>query len=127
MKNLCETVELMQYIEYDDAYTYYFNPIEGTKAYSMPEAISEEIKLKRLEHIIRIQREISMRKKIKKIGKMVKILVEEISKKKDNELLGRTEHDDMVIISGPRKKIGSFITVKLLSLKGNTFLAEEVT
>ena len=121
-----DTLDILMKLEYDDAYTYYYNPIEGTQAYSLPEPVPEKIKLERLEKIIRVQREISQKKKVKKIGTVEKVLIEEISKKTENEVLARTEHDDMVIVSGTRENLGNFKNVKLLSLKGNTFLAEEV-
>jgi tRNA-2-methylthio-N6-dimethylallyladenosine synthase len=59
-----------------------------------------------------------------RIGSEVKVLVEGISRKRDDELIGRTERDEMVVFPGNISQIGSFAQVKLLSLKGNTFKAE---
>jgi len=54
------------------------------------------------------------------------VLVEGVSKKKDGELLARTERDEMVVFPGPRDLIGNFAEVRLAELRGNTFVGERV-
>jgi tRNA-2-methylthio-N6-dimethylallyladenosine synthase len=92
----------------------------------MVNTVPEKIKLERLKTIIELQRNLSKKKKKQKIGQKAKVLVEGISKKNKGELLGRTEQDEMVVFAGNEKHIGSFITVRLLSLKGNTFWGKEI-
>ncbi len=119
-------VDLVRRVRFEDAFTYYFNPIEGTKAYELPDPVPEDVKLERLRELIEVQRSITASVKAKKIGTTVRVLAEAVSKKKDGEILARSEHDDMIVLPGGREHIGTFRTARLLSLKGNTFLAEEV-
>jgi len=119
-------VDLVRRVRFEDAFTYYFNPIEGTKAFDLPDAVPEDVKLERLRELIEVQRSITAEVKAKKVGSTVRVLVEAVSKKKDGEILARSEHDDMVVLAGGTDRLGTFMTVRLLSLKGNTFLAEEV-
>ncbi|GAB4370123.1 MAG: tRNA (N6-isopentenyl adenosine(37)-C2)-methylthiotransferase MiaB [Spirochaetales bacterium] len=115
------TLELMEIVRFDDAFTYYYNPREGTKAYNLPDDVPLEVKLERLQEVIDLQRRIGRENKEQRIGSRVKVLVEEVSKMKSTELLARTERDEMVVLPGPGEWIGTFREVELLALKGNTF------
>jgi tRNA-2-methylthio-N6-dimethylallyladenosine synthase len=115
------TCELLTTIEFDDAYTYYYNPREGTEAFLLKDTVPHSLKIERLNQIIMLQRNISQQKKKKKLGKQVKVLVEEESKKDSHELLARTEHDEMVVFPGRPELIGTFVNVELISLHGITF------
>ncbi len=115
----------MEETGFDEAFTYKYNPREGTAAFSMADTVSEELKLERLDRLIRLQRNISIEKKRKKLGRTVKVLAEDVSKKNESELLGRTEQDEMVVFPGKRESIGSFVRVKLCGLSGNTFTGKE--
>ena len=119
------TLELMETVRFDDAFTYYYNPREGTEAYKLPDDVPMEVKLERLQAVIDLQRRIGKENKRERIGSKVKVLVEEVSKMKSTELLARTERDEMVVFPGPREWIGTFREVELLSLRGNTFKGKD--
>lgn len=121
-----DTLDVMQKAEFDDAFTYKYNPIEGTKAFKMGDQIDDSVKTKRLEEIIALQRKISSRRKASRVGSNQVVLVEKVSKKADNEVLGRTEGNEMVVFEGGPEKIGTFCTVKLIELRGNTFKGDEI-
>ena len=120
-EDLEATLDLMQKVRFADAYTYYYNPREGTKAYTMPDSLSLETKLKRLEKVISLQHRISAQEKEKKVGQVQRVLVESVSKKDKTEMLGRTEGDEMVVFPEKYDTIGKFMDVKLLSCNGNTY------
>lgn len=120
-EDLEATLDLMQRVRFADAYTYYYNPREGTKAYTMPDSLSLETKLKRLEKVISLQHRISAQEKEKKVGQVQQILVESVSKRDKTEMLGRTEGDEMVVFPEKYDTIGKFMDVKLLSCNGNTY------
>lgn len=120
-EDLEATLDLMQRVRFADAYTYYYNPREGTKAYTMPDSLSLETKLKRLEKVISLQHRISAQEKEKKVGQVQQVLVESVSKRDKTEMLGRTEGDEMVVFPEKYDTIGKFMDVKLLSCNGNTY------
>lgn len=126
-KDFQETVSLMEQVRFDDAFTYYYNPREGTEAYNLPDDVPQSIKLERLNCIIELQRKIGRENRKKRVGEKVKVLVEEVSKMKKTELLARTERDEMVVLPGNLEWIGTFRTVELLSLRGNTFLGRDIS
>lgn len=121
------TLDLMKEVKYEDAFTYYYNPREGTKAYELGDTIPHKIKIERLSRVIELQNEITREKKLKKIGQQMTVLAEKISKKNSSEILARSEFNDMVVFPGSEKLIGDFVPVKIKKLSGNTLKGEEVS
>ena len=120
-ENFEQTVSLMQEVNYLSAYMYYYNPREGTPACSYENQIPMEIKKKRLAKIIDIQQEITKVEMKKQLGKTVKVLVENVSRDNQTEMLGRTSRDERVVFKADNFLIGNFVDVKLETLSGNTF------
>jgi tRNA-2-methylthio-N6-dimethylallyladenosine synthase len=117
------TYKLMQQVEFDDAFTYYYNPREGTAAAALEDNVPHELKIERLQGIIELQTSISRKTKQKRLNTEVKVLVENISKQNAHALLARTEHDDMAVFPGEAPLMGSFVRARLTALRGNTFQA----
>lgn len=121
-----KTLELMEEVKFLYSYMYHYNAIEGTKAYDLPDRISEEVKRERLSRVIALQKKHTSKLLKSRIGSTEIVLIEGISKKNADELITRTEKDEMVAVPGPKSMIGSFGKVTLSSLKGNTFKAKEL-
>ena len=120
-----ETLDLMRKVEFSYAYMYHYNPREGTVAASMPGRISEDVKRERLSRVIELQKEITGRLMRARVGAIDEVLIEDVSKRQKSEVLGRTPRDEMVVFPASSARIGDFARVRLLSLSGNTFRAEE--
>jgi len=118
-----EVLTLLEEVGYSDAFTYYYNPREGTKAYAFVDDVPLELKLERLRLVIAKMQAIKLRLKKERLGQEEVVLVEGISKKDSSEVLGRTEHDEMVVFKGPASLIGQFVKVRLVGLSGTTFKA----
>jgi tRNA-2-methylthio-N6-dimethylallyladenosine synthase len=116
----------MEEVQFHDAFTYYYNPIEGTEAAGMNETVSQEVKMERLSKIIELQHTITQQVHREKVGSIVPVLAEGVSKKSREEILARTEHNQMVVFPGSEQVIGSFTSVKLIEYSGNTYRGEEV-
>lgn len=114
------TLDLMNQVKYESAMMYYYNPREGTPAAKM-EQIPEEIRKARLQRIIDLQLEHTHLKMSERVGKVAKVLVESVSRDSDEELLGQTEQHEKVAFRADKKRIGTFVNVKIESLSGNTF------
>ncbi|MDR1626156.1 MAG: tRNA (N6-isopentenyl adenosine(37)-C2)-methylthiotransferase MiaB [Spirochaetia bacterium] len=124
-KDFQDTLDLIRAVRFDDAFTYYYNPRQGTAAWKMPDSVPEKLKLERLRELIEVQKGISREKKKQRLGTTVDVLAEGASKKNSAEILGRTEGDEMVVFPG--QGAGDFRKVRLDQLKGNTFYAHEVS
>lgn len=121
------TLELIKEIGFAYAYMYYFNPREGTPAATMDNQVATTLKKERLARVISLQKEVTKGIMASFIGKVFSVLVEGPSKKNSSELLGRTDQDMMVVFKGSSDLIGSFVRVRLDSLRGNTFKATLLT
>jgi tRNA-2-methylthio-N6-dimethylallyladenosine synthase len=119
-----ETLALMDEVPFLYAYMYHYNPREGTAAYNLPDRISEEVKRERLSRVINLQKKHTTALLKKRIGAREMVLVEGISRKNADELVTRTERDEMAVVPGPASMIGSFAELSLSSLRGNTFRAK---
>jgi len=125
-EDMSELIELMETVEFSESFTYFYNPREGTKAFDREDSLSEELKKKRLSRVIELQREITKKVFSSRIGSEVEVIAESISKKSDKEILGRTERNETVLFSGNKELIGKFLTIRITSLRGQTFFGEEV-
>ncbi|MDR0503917.1 MAG: tRNA (N6-isopentenyl adenosine(37)-C2)-methylthiotransferase MiaB [Treponema sp.] len=120
------TLQLMDEVKFLYSYMYHFNPREGTKAFGLPGRIGEDVKRERLSAVITLQKKHTNMLLKDRIGCTETVLVEGISRKNADELITRTEKDEMAVVPGSKSMIGSFGKVTFSSLKGNTFRAKEI-
>ncbi len=121
-----ETIDVLKKIRFNEAFTYYYNRREGTKADSMGGHLPKKLKINRLNKIIEIQNRITIEKNEDKIGKKLKILVEGISKRNRSELIGRTEYNEMVVFRGEKVLVNSLCDILVKSISGKTLYGTEV-
>ncbi|GHV81107.1 tRNA-2-methylthio-N(6)-dimethylallyladenosine synthase [Spirochaetia bacterium] len=121
------TLDLMERVKFHYAYMYHYNPREGTAAYDLPGRIGEAVKRERLARVIALQKKHTQELLKQRIGSRETILIEGISRKNADELIGRTERDEMAVVSGKADAIGRFARVSISSLCGNTLRAKELT
>jgi len=120
------TLDLMRKVGYTYSYMYYFNPREGTPAATMEGRVADKVKRDRLARVIVLQKEIARALMRDRVGQVDEVLIESVSKRRASEVLGRTQRDEMVVFPAPSSRVGSFAKVRLTSLAGNTFKAEEI-
>ena len=124
--DLDKTLSLMEEVKFLYSYMYHFNPREGTKAFELPDRIAEEVKRQRLSRVIALQKKHTAALLKARLGSTEVVLVEGISKKNADELITRTEKDEMAAVPGNRSMIGSFGKLTLSALKVNTFRAQKL-
>ncbi|MFA7124959.1 MAG: tRNA (N6-isopentenyl adenosine(37)-C2)-methylthiotransferase MiaB [Sphaerochaetaceae bacterium] len=119
-----ETLSVMQSVRFLEAFMYYFNPREGTKAVTMEDQVPAKTRMDRLAELIACQRTITQQEKQARCHRIVDVLVEGPSKRSLRQYLGRTEHDEMVVFEKTQStEPGELIKVELQGLKGNTYTA----
>jgi tRNA-2-methylthio-N6-dimethylallyladenosine synthase len=125
-EDLEDTLSLMEEVKFLYAYMYHYNPREGTRAYTLPHRIPEPLKRERLGRVIALQRKHTAELLKSRLGSRERVLVEGISRKNADELITRTEKDEMAVVPGPASLIGSFAELSLSGLRGNTFFAKNL-
>lgn len=118
------TIDLLEQVEYDGAYTFAYSPRENTKSYRMNDDVPTEVKTRRLDEIIHVQRKVSARIYKGMVGKTVEVLIESNSKKSDDYLMGRTDCNKSVILLKRNNKIGDLVNVKIVKSNSATLFAE---
>jgi tRNA-2-methylthio-N6-dimethylallyladenosine synthase len=117
-----QMVSLMREARFEAAYTYFYNPREGTPAAKLPNQIPLEEKKARLSRVIDEHLAIARAEMSKRIGNVATVLVEGVSRDNPAEYVARTEQDGHVVFPSPQKNlIGTFAEVRLTELNGNTF------
>jgi tRNA-2-methylthio-N6-dimethylallyladenosine synthase len=117
------TLDLMEEVRFEAAFTYYYNPREGTPAAKLPGQVPLDVKKERLARVIDSHLNIARSVMAQRAGSEALVLVEGASRGTSGELRGRTEQDGHVVFAAPdaREKIGQFTNVRITELTGNTF------
>lgn len=118
------TLELLEEIQFDGAFTFKYSPREGTKAWALPDDVPESEKIERLNEIIELQRSISLRLNESLVGQTVEVLVEGPSKKSLSDYCGRTETNKMVVFPHTTEKQGDYRKVTIRSANAATLFGE---
>ncbi|GHV04777.1 tRNA-2-methylthio-N(6)-dimethylallyladenosine synthase [Spirochaetia bacterium] len=124
--DLEETLDLMNEVKFLYSYMYHYNPREGTAAYALPGRIEEKVKRERLARVIALQKQHTQELLKARLGSRETVLIEGISRKNADELISRTERDEMAVVPGTASMIGSFAELTLSGLRGNTFRSKEI-
>lgn len=122
-----ETLSMMKEVEYDSAYTFIYSPREGTPAASMVDNVPEAEKKDRLQRLMAVQNEISLRKNQQMIGKTYELLIEGESRKNPEVLTGRTRTGKLVHVKADKSLIGTLVHVTITDAKTFTTYGELVT
>ena len=126
-KDFEDTIDIMNRVKYDSSYTFAYSQREGTQAQkSMIDNIPDDVKKQRLTEVINLQRKHSQYRNDLDLNNTYRVLVEDVSKKSNNELQCRTDHNKIVIINKDNHNIGDFVKVKITEsfsscLKGITY------
>ena len=120
-----DTLNLMREVCFDSAFMFKYSERPGTfAARNLPDNISEEIKLKRLNEIMQVQSECSLKRNQMDIGKNFEILIEGFSKRSKEHLYGRTSQNKVVIVPRKDLKIGSYAKAKIIDATSATLIGE---
>lgn len=121
------TLELFRKVGFDYAYMFYYSERPGTlAARHYPDDVPLDIKTRRLNEIIALQSELSLKSNQNDIGKIFRVLVEGPSKKNPEELCGRSGSNKMCVFPGKGHKAGDYVDVKVLSCTSATLIGELV-
>ncbi len=122
-----DTFSIMKHVEFDMAYMFKYSERPGTTAAKMlPDTVSEEVKIARLNEIIALQNALSKKRNQADVGKIFDVLVEGRSKKTDDEYKGRNSQNKTIVFPRANTKIGDFVKVKVISASSATLKGEVV-
>ncbi len=109
-----DTLKMMKAVAYDYAFMFKYSERPGTKAAEhYTDDVPDPEKTRRLQEIIDLQQELSLKSYQQEIGKVVEVLIEKTSKRSNEELSGRTSQNRMVVFPAGHFKPGQYARVKI--------------
>ena len=112
-------VDFVEKMKFDRLGVFAYSREEGTPAYNMPNQVDEDIKLKRRDFIMQLQKNISAQKGLDFVGKVLKVIIEGKIEGEDNIYCSRSyrdcyEIDGFVFFESEKELIaGDFYNVKI--------------
>ncbi len=95
-----ETLEVVEEVGFDSAFTFVYSPRAGTDAATMPDQISDEVKRERIERLVELVQRIAAERNEARIGRVEEVLVEGPSRTDPSFLRGRTRRNTTVNFVG---------------------------
>lgn len=121
------TLSLVREVGFDSAFMFKYSERPGTYAAKhLPDNVPEEVKVERLNELIRLQTEVSAEQNKKDEGKDFDILLEGFSKRSRQQLMGRTPQNKAVVVDRGNHHIGETIRVRITGSTSATLFGEEV-
>jgi tRNA-2-methylthio-N6-dimethylallyladenosine synthase len=90
----------------------------------MKDDVADDVKGRRLQEIIELQKSIGRKKLEAEVGRTVEILIEGVSRKSGDHFSGRTDKGQIVILPCGRYRVGEFVTVCVTRAEGHSLFAE---
>ena len=116
-----ETLSLMREVGFDSAFMFKYSERPGTHAQKhLPDNISEEEKVRRLNEIIALQTQLSLESNLREVGKTVEVLVEGFSKRSQEDMYGRTSQYKTVVFPREGRHIGELVKVEIMEASAAT-------
>ena len=110
-----DTMDIVNYSEFDSIYMFQFSPRPGTAAYNMQsEFIHKDIITKRFQHLKEVQTDISSRKLKRFVGSTQTILIEKVSKKNDQVFTGKIDSGQITHIKKTGLSLGDMVNVNIV-------------
>lgn len=120
-----ETLSLMREVGFDSAFMFKYSERPGTLASrTLPDNVPEDVKIDRLNRMIALQNELSLELNRKDIGREFDVLIEGISKKSKDQLVGRTEGNKTCVFPRGQHGVGQTVRVRVTDATSATLICE---
>ena len=122
------TLEMLRQVEYDEIFSFMYSPRTQTvSAKIYDDDVVDEIKKDRLQEVLRLQKEISLKKNRQGIGNVEEVLVDGRSRLKNGQVMGRTRTNRIVNLTGEETLVGSLLPVRIIGATANSLIGEVIT
>jgi tRNA-2-methylthio-N6-dimethylallyladenosine synthase len=120
-----ETIEVVEEVAFDSAFTFVYSPRAGTEAAAMPDQIPEDVKRGRIERLIDVVQRIAGERNQLRVGLVEEVLVEGASRTDSALLRGRTRRNTTVNFAGTARP-GELVAVRIDGATSTTLRGEQL-
>jgi tRNA-2-methylthio-N6-dimethylallyladenosine synthase len=99
-KDFRETLEVVEEVGYDSAFTFVYSPRAGTTASSMSDQVPDDVKRARMERLVEVVQRVAAERNAARVGRVEEVLVEGPSRTDTTLLRGRTRRNTTVNFAG---------------------------
>ena len=115
-----DTINVMNKVNFDSAYTFKYSPRKGTKATEYDDQVKESIKQDRLSRVIDLQKSHTLLRNEVYVGNIENILIEKQSKKNKSMWTGRTDSNKWVVFDKSGYSVNDIVPVLITESRGIT-------
>jgi len=119
-----QTMALIEDIGFDHSFSFIYSPRPGTPAAGFPDDVQPAVKKARLARLQQRIGEMAAAIGQDMVGNIERILVEKVSRKRDDQLSGRTENNRVVNFDATPELIGQFVDVRITEALPNSLRGE---
>lgn len=122
-----QTLDLVQWVEFDDAFLYKYNERDTTLAQKkFDDDISDEVKTERITELIAIQRAITTKRRELMVGKQYGVIPDRFTNDGTDRILAVSQEEVMFIYPGSKEDFGKIIQVEAVGVSGSTVIGKKI-
>ncbi|MDE5959479.1 MAG: MiaB/RimO family radical SAM methylthiotransferase, partial [Muribaculaceae bacterium] len=121
-----QTLDLMRQVGFDASFMFKYSERPGTvAARTMPDNVTEEVKVDRLNRMIALQNELSLQSNRRDVGRTFDVLIEGVSKRSTSQWVGRTSQNKTVVFDRKDgQRPGMTVSVTISSATSATLIGQ---
>ncbi len=124
--DFAETLEVVEEVGFDSAFTFVYSPRAGTEAAVMPDQVPHEVKIERMERLVEVTQRIAQERNAERVGSVEEVLVEGPSRTDESVLRGRTRRNTTVNFAGDAEP-GELVPVRIEGATSTTLRGTQET
>jgi tRNA-2-methylthio-N6-dimethylallyladenosine synthase len=124
-EDFLETIEVVEEVRFDGAFTFVYSPRSGTEAAAMPTQVPDEVKHARIERLVEVVQGVARERNAERIGRVEQVLVEGSSRTDPALLRGRTRRNTTVNFTGS-EQAGELVDVRIEGATSTTLRGVQV-
>jgi tRNA-2-methylthio-N6-dimethylallyladenosine synthase len=119
-----QTLEVVDEVGYDSAFTFIFSPRRETEAADLGEQVPHPVKVERMERLVELVQRRAAERAQRFVGREIEVLVEGTSRTDETRLRGRSRHNKAVNFDGTARP-GELVMVEVESATSQTLMGTE--
>ncbi|MEB3752989.1 tRNA (N6-isopentenyl adenosine(37)-C2)-methylthiotransferase MiaB [Acinetobacter sp. MD2(2019)] len=116
-QNFAETYQFIQDLDFDHSYSFIYSKRPGTPASELEDTTPEEVKKERLAKVQKVIKDSSIAKTDAMLGTVQRVLIENVSQKDPNLLVGTADNTRLVTFIGDAAWVGRFAEIEVTEIK----------
>ena len=123
-EDFLETMDVVDKVHYDSAFTFIYSKRTGTPAATMPDQVPEDVIKDRFDRLLALVQKHGHEKVQALEGTVQEVLVEEVNAQDSTLVSGKLENNVTVHFPGDESMIGKIVSVRLNCCKGFYYIGE---